>query len=319
MLKLALEAGGTRMAHDNHGNEASRAAKTSEKDPALLRHGSEATGKTFADVLDTLLTDRRKLGYFSFLTILVPGIVMLLAVIVFGQFPRWLGAENSQISIGGFETQFLFQSTSANKEEYLMIVHPQGWQDSGIEVEKGARMSFRAGGQIHIDFNGLRQQAEDRSTMEKRLEKSKHLDRDSDDQNNLPEMYFSEEWDTNSHETIWAHLKDQRKFRPWVGPEGYDPSLQAWRARQKRRAFPEARLGELIGQIKDSKGSPLDKAFEIGTGIGMPDVHTKESGHLWLAINDVVDPTYPELFFADNLGFCWVKVVIEKPRFPLFR
>jgi hypothetical protein len=42
------------MAHDNDANEAGRAA-TSEKDPALLRHDSEATGKTFADVLDTLL------------------------------------------------------------------------------------------------------------------------------------------------------------------------------------------------------------------------------------------------------------------------
>jgi len=300
----------------------------SEQNPERLRSGDKnqrsrldrdgvTSGKTFADVLDTLLIDKRKFSYFTLLAILVPGVVMLVALVVFGQFPKWLGAERTQISIGGFETQFLFKSTSANKTEYLVIVHPQGWQDTGIEVEKGARMSFRAGGQIHIDFNGLKQQAEDRNIMEKRLEKSRNLDRNSDDQKRLPEMFFSDEWDPKTHETFWAHLKDQRRFRPWVGPEGYQPTLQAWRARQQRRAFPDARLGELIGQIKDAKGNPVDKPFEIGTGIGMPDEHTKEAGHLWLAINDVVDPTYPELFFADNLGFCWVKVVVEMPRFSL--
>jgi hypothetical protein len=178
-------------------------------------------------------------------------------------------------------------------------------------------MSFRAGGQIHIDLNGLRQQTEDRITVEKRLEENRHLDRNSEDLKNLPENYFGEEWDPKTHETIWAHLMDQRKFRPWVGPEGYDPKLQAWRARQQRRAYPDARLGELIGQIKDAAGAPLNKPFAIGNGIGVRDVLARESGHLWLAINDVVDPTYPALLFADNLGFCWVKVAIEKPRFSL--
>jgi hypothetical protein len=80
-------------------------------------------------------------------------------------------------------------------------------------------MSFRAGGQIHIDLNGLRQQTEDRITVEKRLEENRHLDRNSEDLKNLPENYFGEEWDPKTHETIWAHLMDQRKFRPWVGPK----------------------------------------------------------------------------------------------------
>jgi hypothetical protein len=133
---------------ENTGNF-ERDEPKADRQSSLNRSGV-TTGKTFADVVDSLLNDSRKLTYFTLLAILVSGVVMLMAVVVFGQFPKWLGAEKSQISIGGFETQFLFQSTSANKTEYLVIVHPQGWQDTGIEVEKGARMSFRAGGRWHI-------------------------------------------------------------------------------------------------------------------------------------------------------------------------
>jgi len=84
-----------------------------------------------------VLNDNRKLAYFTAYSILIPTIVMFAVVVIFGQLPKLLGAQKSQISIGGFETQFFFQSTSANKQEYLMIVHPQGWQDTGIEVDKG--------------------------------------------------------------------------------------------------------------------------------------------------------------------------------------
>jgi hypothetical protein len=169
------------------------------------------------------------------------------------------------------------------------------------------------------DLNGLRQQAEDRNVMEKRLEQTRHLDRNSEDVNTLPEAFYSDEWDSKTHETFEHHLQDERRFRPWAGPDGYQDRFQAWHARQRRRAFPDAKLGELIGQIKDAKGNKLDEPFEIGTGIGMPDEHAKQAGHLWLSINDVEGPEkFPNIFFADNLGFCWVKVVVENPRFSLF-
>jgi len=85
-------------------------------------------GKTLGDLIDILLTDRRKGRFFLFLATFLSAIFMVLVSVIFVHSPRWFGVERSELKIGPFESSVLFESVHGNTKTYLTIVHPQGWR-----------------------------------------------------------------------------------------------------------------------------------------------------------------------------------------------
>jgi hypothetical protein len=105
-------------------------------------------------------------------------------------------------------------------------------------------------------------------------------------------------------------LSDPRTFRPWNGPNGYDPPTAVSRARATRRALPDAPLGELIGQFRYGD-CPGQAAAPFLIGERATDLEVPCSGALWLCVNDVVFQPDPDLYFADNVGFFVVDVSLQ--------
>lgn len=258
-------------------------------------------GATIGDFLTALLDWKKALVALVFVALLATILVGVYGVAIVWV-PRTFGVAKSDFKIGSMQSSVLFQSEDDDKTNYLTMVHPQGWQDTDIKVVAGQMLTFRAGGRIQVDVNSLVEQARLRADWEQKLRKPRGpLDPDSTDPVNIPEDRFSPEQR--------EQLRDARVFRPWTGPQGYPSSVRAWKARDVRFVKPQSPLGALLGSI-GSDPNAHESVFVIGTG----GVHPAErDGTLWVTVNDVTsDASVPELFFRDNVGFFWLKVVVAK-------
>jgi hypothetical protein len=183
-----------------------------------------------------------------------------------------------------------------------VIVHPNGWQASQLRVMKGQRFAFVVGGRVNVDLSGtvalgmLRQTLEaQESRRSLRFAGSARLRQPPEDALSMGDIEL---------------LSDPKKFRPWNGPNGYDPPTAVSRARASRRALPNAPLGALIGQFRNGDCSGQATApFFIGERA--VDLEAPCSGVLWLCVNDVVFPADPDLYFEDNVGFFVVTISLQ--------
>jgi antitoxin (DNA-binding transcriptional repressor) of toxin-antitoxin stability system len=254
------------------------------------------TGKTFADVFYSILTDWRK--FVSFFGLLFS--LSVLSFIVGSLVIQRLKIESvSEVDLSS--GKILFKTTFGGKSEYVTIIHPQGWQDTDIQVKKGEHIKITSGGKITVDLAGIVETVQRRKEIEKKYERSKGLQRTSEAPEQIPELYFSDQ------------EKKSLKFnRGWVGPNGYVDlfTKQSFRARAKRKLLPDKNLGMLLGAVNTGNQYPAKgQIFPIGTGLN--DFLAPDDGYLWFVVNDDTndyDPTNPDLFFGDNLGFFWVKV-----------
>lgn len=267
----------------------------------MTTKGTENEGKTFADVVDSILTNRAR--FFSFIGVILSFCALFL--FVFWIVTKMIGATNAtQINLSTTGAQILFETKTENRSEYLIIVHPQGWQKTDIPVRAGDRIEFKAGGSITVDVNGIAERTKKRHEFEDKYFKEKSLNKASEDQSMAPETYFNDE----EREAL-------RLRRGWVGPAGYEVDLtdQSFAARKPRRLLPKERLGALVGAIKEGKDKSPERsdAFLVGT----EQTRTSEgNGELWFNVNDVLndnDPKNIDLFYSDNVGFFWVKVTVE--------
>lgn len=258
------------------------------------------TGRTFADVFYSVLTDWRKMLSFLVLTLILLALFLVVGFVIIIRLKM-----ESVSEIDVMSGKVLFQKSFDGKSEYLTIVHPQGWQDTDIMVKKGDHIKIVSGGKITVDLAGIVETVNKRKEIEKKYETKAHLDRTSEEPTQCPELYYTQQ------------EKDSLKFnRGWIGPDGYDEPFtkQSFRARGRRRILPEKNLGMLLGAINTGGKHPeKTQTFSIGTGLN--DFVAPADGYLWFVINDDTndyDPTNTDLFFGDNLGFFWVK--IEKER-----
>jgi hypothetical protein len=258
---------------------------------------ADRTGKTFADVFYSIITDWRKFVSFLALLFSLSVLVFLASALIINRF-KVESVSEVDLSSG----KILFQTTIGGKSEYVTIVHPQGWQDTDIRVKKGERIKITSGGSITVDLFGIVETVGRRKELEKKYERKEGLRRASDEANQTPEFYFSDE------------DRDSLKFnRGWVSPNGYDAlfTKQSFRARSKRKILPDKKLGMLLGAVNTGNQHP-EKAQVFPIGTGLDDFIVPADGYLWFVVNDDTndyDPTNIDLFFGDNLGFFWVKVV----------
>jgi hypothetical protein len=279
----------------------------------------EKPGKTFADVFDSLLTDWRRLGVFAILVATTVGAGCL----VFWLTLTLLHVRPSQLQISALGGQISLQTTTANGTEYLMVIHPQGWEETPISVRKNQKVSFEAEGQVCIDGFSLFKVAQLMNELEQHYKDDQRMKDDRSkpaDAQPVPEQFYS----TDVKETLSACLKSL-----WTGPEGFnadgkatddlicpphfDPRPEEFRARPadhfrdpqygglvdkdfrgrtKNKLMPHQPYGRLIGAVlrqneKDQK-LPPGAIFDIGKSTPDP-IPMPDDGRLYLNVNDVVD------------------------------
>lgn len=261
-------------------------------------HTPRATGKTAGDVLDNILSNPQR--WFA-LFLLLAGIAGLI-VLVMLVFTRLFHVQVKELHLGGSNSNIVFQSIDkqAGTEQSMVIVSPQGWQKT-IEVSAGDRLSFFASGRICIDLHSIWKQTELRRQYEQELVDA-HKVNPADPNQKPPEDYFNPE---------------QRKSlvleRAWVDAGGYSLNdfQPSFRSRRSRYLLPDQNAGALVAAIKtDSEGQPgRSDAFFVGQS--KEDYQVRQKGWLWFTVNDVQsdDPANPNLFYNDNLGLFWVRVV----------
>ena len=145
--------------------------------------------KTFADVFDDILTVRRK--FLAFLALI--GSLALTLLLVGWLSPILLGIKTKDIkelNISSSGAHILLESVTNQNREYIVIVPPQGWQKSGIEVKKGDQIRFVAEGAVNVDLWSVMQKADKRYEFEKRIADARKLDPQSTDPSSAPEHYF---------------------------------------------------------------------------------------------------------------------------------
>lgn len=270
--------------------------------------------KTFADVFNGILTEPRK--FLSFLGLI--GSLSLLFLLIAWLVTSILGIKTQDIkelNISSSGAHILLESVTGKNREYIVIVPPQGWQRSGIELKKGDQIRFIAEGAVNVDLWSVMQKATKRHEVEDRITLKRRLDRRSTDPNSVPEHYFSTD--------LTKEEQDQLKLlRPWTGPNGNEEIKvyeNAFAGRITKRIIPSAPLGALIGAVTEKVNNLPNKqdAFLIGKNYGGEEFYSQKDGELWFNINDVWDEEdtgYPNKFYDDNVGYFWVKVLITPSR-----
>jgi len=259
---------------------------------------SEVTGRTLGDVLDRMLNRPQESVTFIALLICLCAIIIGGTIIV----TRTLSLQPSEIQIGVNDSRVVLQSTEKNKEESLVIVSPQGWQQAGVTVHQGDHIAFTAGGKISIDVDSIREMVQKRKQYEEDVARENGIRRDDSSETRVPEDYFTEE---------------QRKSlildRPWVDPEGFDLDTfkPSFRSRRDRYLLPKERAGGLVAAVMTHAGDPQrSDAFFVGSNY--PDYPVTRDGFIWFTVNDVqyADPNNRNMFYNDNVGSFWVRVVV---------
>jgi hypothetical protein len=256
--------------------------------------------KSFADVLTSLLSDWKRLTTFLFLIAVLAGMLLGFIWVAAREVPK----ETAKITIG--PADILFTQVTKTGREYLVIVYPQGWQETAIQVAEGDTLTFEAGGYVQIDLQGLIDSVEERRKAEDRVvEQEKRLGRWEGEKGTFhPEQHFTKE-EKSASTLRWN----------WTDPNGNpETNLQAT-SRRAQSIMKDQNYGALLGAIRETQAQPdREDAFFIGRN---NIIRAKRSGKLYLTVNDVwddSDPEFPEKFFVDNIGSFYAKVTVTPPK-----
>jgi hypothetical protein len=261
--------------------------------------------KSIADLLSSLLEDWGKFGR-ALLFLFVVSLVTL--GVVYGVF-QMLPRNTGQVKLGS--GSIIFSQATQGGDSYLVVISPEGWQETGISVRKGDHLNIDANGRVHIDLSGLNAALAARSAADERIEdEEKRAGRWTADMKNdgfAPEDHYTDD--------------EKQRIRPtwhWTGPEGIAETREhALAGRMKRCILPGQNYGALLGAIRETGVTPAaDDIFLVGSGSNGSghDIVAKRSGKLYFTVNDVEsgDKDYPDVFFDDNIGFFYAKVTVTK-------
>jgi hypothetical protein len=266
---------------------------------------------SIADFLDGVITDWKK--FFRLMIILF---ATGLAVAISVRFLVWLatnsGLQPASIELSS-EPKIILERTHDDQHEVLLVVQPQGWMNSGVAVQSGDLIQFKAQGSINITSSSLQDQTQARRRIEHRLT----IEKQRGDFGDIPDSL----WLPERHYTP-ADRDSLRRAAPrgWLGPAG-DTGSNGMRdsrypARARNKILPTAPYGILVGAVSQMQPMRYDSfsgAFRIGASRSVK--WTGDPGTLWLNVNDVWDDDddqFPQKFFVDNIGFFLVRVVVTK-------
>ena len=185
------------------------------------------TQKTFPDVLYSILTEKKTLLAFLIVLLCLSLATSGFALLLWNMF----GMKPVQIKMTKEGTLFYFQSRNNNKN-FVSIVHPRGWQNSHIEVQKGDRIKLRASGSITISMHGLMDKIRQYDEFEQNLIQEQFPQ--GDPHTVPPESFLTDE----QKKALGSNV-------PWFGPDG-DVCREAeevtYTERSKDKIFPDAPL-----------------------------------------------------------------------------
>jgi hypothetical protein len=254
--------------------------------------------QSFADLLSALLDDWSK--FVRFLVLLFFACMFAFGL-VYGIL-RSLPRSTSEIKFGS--NSILFSQSTKDGQEYLIVIPPQGWQETGIAVREGDHVSVEAGGRVNIDLEGLNLALEARHSADTRIidaeKRAGRWEKEKDDF--APELHYTSE--------------DRQNIRPhwrWIDPNGIPETKRlANPAHQRRSILPDKGYGALLAAIRETGVQPgREDAFFVGASNTYV---AKRSGKLYFVANDVMydDSEFPDLFMIDNIGFFYARVTISK-------
>lgn len=261
---------------------------------------------SLADVIDGVLSSWMKLLRFC-AAVLAIAVATGAGIRLFVWATANLNLEPEEVEFSG-SPRVVFKRIVDGKQEVVLVVDPQGWQSSGIDVKAGDDIVIRAGGRINISLSGLLNHVAQRGVIERRI--LAQLDSGKlelhPSGSRLPERYFTP-----------TDLQELMLVRDWTGPAGY-PGADGivdhrYEARTRNKVLPNAPFGALLGTVHGGTADPVRRdafsgAFVVGEEHRMV---AKKNGTLWFTINDVLDDedaTFPQKFYIDNVGYFLVKI-----------
>lgn len=303
------------MSSQHPADDAATATLSRDKIPAGDFLPARAQGRprmTMADVLHEVLTDWSKCLRFIalwFLLIAAAGASVRLLL--------WMwqssGLRAASVELSSSPKIVLEQVTSEGRE-YLLVVQPQGWMNSGIRLRTGDRVEFQAQGMVNIASNTLNDHVAMRRRIEQRLQQRRAAGEFGviPDSAWLPERFYSDV----DRDSLAGSLP-----RGWLSPDG-DTGPNGTRdhrypARSRYKILPGAPYGVLVGSVHASNEPPTRyNGFSSAFAVGSSDTVSWSGprGTLWFTVNDVWDDgddRLPQKFFIDNVGFFVVRVTVK--------
>ncbi len=259
-----------------------------------------SNGKVFLEILDSW----PRLGKLVLLIFATSAVVFLLAYEIL----RHLPSNASEIQLGATDSSHVVirQPTKGGGSSAVLMVSPQGWNQTSIQVREGEFYTINAGGRIQTSLYDLNLALEARRKAENRIDKE-HAPGSV-----YKPLYYTE-----------AERRGMVPVWPWCGPDGetVEAMKQANPESLKRRLLMTQPYGRLIGAFSDTDFDPLERPdlvktlapaiFDVGSKVARTKATQKLSGYLYFAVNDVKDGDYPDLLLVDNIGSYWVRIDVN--------
>lgn len=185
-----------------------------------------------------------------------------------------------------------------------ILVHPRGWQSSGIRVKKGEELRTEASGSINIAMGRMVKSLAAQYNFKEKYEK----------------LSRGRSLDNFSTEELQASLFAY----PWNGPEGVQLNKLTDQSAvnriinlQESRVFQRAQVGQLLIVVaEDSEKIPEIAKSQVIPYRG-PNSRTivNKDGFLWFIVNDEKirgDKRKDLIIWQDNLGMFSVKVLRKR-------
>jgi hypothetical protein len=258
---------------------------------------SELTGRTLGDVIDSILEHPQRWASLFLFCVVFSGLVIGVAWTM----TKILHLRTSEVRIGSTNSRVVFESVQEGAgKQYVVIVSPQGWQNTEIVVHAGDKVSFQAGGKVCIDLKEIVANVELRRQFEGEVAGSMGIKKNDPNETRVPEDFFNPE---QRKKLILDH--------PWVDPDGFKRNtfVGDFPSRRQKYLLPEMNAGGLIAAIRPGAQEP-DKSEAFFVGRQMDNYVAAKDGAIWFTVNDITfsDPDNPNLFFYDNIGTFWVRI-----------
>ena len=302
---------------------------------------------SLADLLDQLLQPpRRALKLVGLIGAVLAMFVVSIVLTLWSLQRLKILPEDAKVE--GFEVHFSKDTSTDKVRRYFFVVHPQGWQETPVRLNKGDHLEIQAAGSITIDMWGLNTYSTRRDNIDRAITREAQKRHEWTDAN-VPEDFYTKSAYSNvieaaallngpipdvTGERVGNNVVQRiRPARGWTGPRGYAESPHkdtAYPSRQKKRVSTSYPYGALLGTIAPEVSSDCttervlkfvpkcvpgasNTIFSVTDDKPSNPAADGEERALWLIVNDVLDtadPIFPEKFFVDNLGFFYVEVVV---------
>lgn len=242
--------------------------------------------------LEKAIEDNGKMGRTIGLMFVAFALLFVMALVV-------VNALNPKIELKRDGATIVFQqSDDKRKRNEIVLVSPQGLNDTGLDVKMGDEITMSASGKINLAMGRINRIMENKMRFKDKYTK-------------LGKGKGAENFSA-------GELKDSTvpaKY-DWIDPLGTIPDSGS--PKRSLRVRPDANFGQLLFimfprkyNIEKWKPSPSDLTQKIAY---LPDTTfiAKYNGRIYFIVNDVNYKITNNIDWVDNSGFFHVKLLIEE-------